>query len=179
MNRRLIPGALLATMALVAQMPDKSGFVQTKVTPAHAGVFVDGKYMGPSSLFVDKARAIRVAVGNHRVEMVEPYHDTLVVDLQVTEGQYNEINKAMKPNGKAPTKKVSAIVTEGYGEAAIYLDNDYYGHAGRELRVKPGKYMMKIKSMDGTILREIRIELANRETLVVPREGSPVVRKAQ
>ena len=96
MKTGLIVATMMATAA-IAQMPDKSGFVQTKVTPAEAGVFVDGKYMGPSSLFADKARAIRVAVGNHRVEIVDPYHVTIVADLQVVEGLYSEITKAMKP----------------------------------------------------------------------------------
>ena len=178
MNIRLMLGTVLAATALVAQMPDKSGFVQIKVTPAQAGVFVDGKYMGPSFLFADKARAIRVGVGNHRVEIVDPYHVTLVTDFQVTAEQYNEISKDMKPNGKEPKKKVSAIVTEGFGEAALYLDNEYFGHAGRELRVKPGKFMLKITSMDGTILREIKVELGNAETLVIAKEGAPVVRRA-
>lgn len=179
MSSRLILATVFAATAVVAQMPDKSGFVTTVVTPAHAGVFLDGKYMGPASLYADKARAIRVATGNHRVEIVDPYHLTLVSDLQVVEGQYSEIAKAMKPNGKAPKKKVSAIITEGYGEAAVYLDNEYFGHAGREIRVKPGKFMLKIRSMDGTILREIKVELDNAETLVVPKEGAPVVRRAQ
>ena len=175
-------GFLLATIlatAAMAQMPDKFGFVQTKVTPATAGVFVDGKYMGPASLFADKARAIRVPVGNHRVEIVDPYHVTLASDFQIVDGQYNEISKEMKPNGKAPNKKVGAIMTEGFGEAAIYLDNEYFGHAGRELRVKPGKFMVKIRSMDGTILRELKVELANRETITIPKDGAPAVKKAQ
>ena len=175
-------GFLLATIlatAAMAQMPDKFGFVQTKVTPATAGVFVDGKYMGPASLFADKAHAIRVPVGNHRVEIVDPYYVTLASDFQIADGQYNEINKEMKPNGKAPKNKVGAIVTEGFGEAAIYLDKDYFGHAGRELRVKPGKYMVKIRSMDGTILRELKVELDNRETITIPKDGTPVVKKAQ
>lgn len=173
-------GLLLVTMmaaALMAQIPDKSGFVQTKVTPAEAGVFVDGKYMGPSSLFADKARAIRVPVGNHRVEIVDPYHVTIVADLQVVDGLYSEIAKAMKPNGKAPKKKVSVVLTEGFGEAAVYLDGEYYGHAGRPIKVKPDKFMMKITSMDGTILRELKVELGNAETLVIAKEGAPVVRK--
>ena len=171
--------AMLTAAAAMAQMPDKFGFVYTKVTPASAGVFVDGKYMGPSSLFADKARAIRVPVGNHRVEIVDPYYVTLASDFQIVDGQYNEISKEMKPNGKAPTKKVGAIVTEGFGEAAIYIDGDYFGHVGRELRVKPGKFMLKITSMDGTILRELKVELANRETILIPKDGSPVVKKAQ
>ncbi|HEY3441405.1 MAG TPA: PEGA domain-containing protein [Paludibaculum sp.] len=178
MKSRLMLMAMAGAMAVVAQIPDKSGFVQIKVTPPHAGVFVDGKYMGPSTLFATKEKAIRVAVGNHRVEVLEPYHETLVTDFQVTEGQYNEIAKELKANGKEPKNKVSAIVTEGFGEAAIYLDNEYFGHAGRELRVKPGKFMLKLTSMDGTILREIKVELRNRETLVVPRDGAPVVKKA-
>jgi len=178
MKSRLMLMAVAGAMAVMAQMPDKSGFVQVKVTPAYAGVFVDGKYMGPSTLFASKEKAIRVGVGNHRVEVVEPYHETLVMDFQVTEGQYNEITKELKANGKAPRNKVSAIVTEGFGEAAIYLDNEYFGHAGRELRVRPGKFMLKLTSMDGTILREIKVEIRDRETLVVPRDGTPVVKKA-
>lgn len=179
MNCRLMLAAAVVVTSMMAQMPEKSGFVMTKVTPAHAGVFVDGKYMGPSSLFADKARPIRVSQGNHRVEVVDPYYDTITADLQVVEGQYHEISKTMKANGKEPKSKVSAIITEGFGEAAIYLDNEYFGHAGRELRVKPGKFMMKVTSMDGTILREIKVELRNRETLVVPRDGAPTVKKAQ
>lgn len=176
--RAAILTAMMA-VAVVAQIPDKSGFVQTKVTPASAGVFVDGKYMGPSSLFAEKARAIRVAAGNHRVEIVDPYHVTIVADLQVTDGQYHEISEAMKPNGKAPKKKFSTVSTEGFGEAAVYLDGDYFGHAGRPIRVKPGKFMLKITSMDGTILRELKVELANGETLVLDKEGAPVVKRGR
>lgn len=174
-------GLILATMmatAAMAQLPDKYGFVQTNVKPAEAGVFVDGKYMGPSSLFVDKARAIRVRVGTHRVEIVDPYHLTIVADFQIVEGQYNEITQSMKPNGKAPKKKVSVVQAAGFGEAAVYVDGDYFGHAGRAIRVKPGKFMLKITSMDGTILRELKVELSNRETLVLPMDGAPVVRRA-
>lgn len=163
----------------MAQMPTKFGYVQTKITPPEAGVFVDGKYMGPSSLFIDKNSAIRLGVGNHRVEIMDPYHGMITEDFQIAEGQYNEINKAMKPNGKAPRKRACTVLTEGFGEAAVYFDNDYFGHAGRPIKVKPGKFMLKITSMDGTILREIKVELANGETLAVPKEGPPVVRRPQ
>lgn len=178
MKRALILAAIMAP-ALLAQSPDKYGFVQTNVKPAEAGVFVDGKYMGPSSLFSEKGRAIRVRVGTHRVEIVAPYHHTIVADFQLAENQYHDISRTMKPTGKAPKKKVSAIITEGFGEAAVYVDNEYFGHAGRELRVKPGKFMLKISGMDGTILRELKVELANRETLVLPKDGAPVVRRIQ
>ena len=171
--------AVLMGAMLAAQMPDKFGYVQTSVTPATAGVFVDGKYMGPASLYADKARAIKVAVGNHRVEIVDPYHATLVSDFQIADGQYNEIKQAMKPNGKAPKNKVSGVLTEGFGEAAVYIDDAYFGHAGRTIDVKPGKFMLKVTSMDGTILRELKVELRNRETLVLPEEGAPVVRRTQ
>jgi hypothetical protein len=51
--------------------------LKTKVNPGRAGVFVDGKYLGPAANF-RMARKYTLAEGEHEVRPTEPRYEDLV-----------------------------------------------------------------------------------------------------
>ena len=65
---------------LVAQQ--NTGQVKTSVSPGRAGVFIDGKYVGPAANF-GIARKYAVAPGEHEVRLVEPRYEELATKIRV------------------------------------------------------------------------------------------------
>ena len=61
---------LLASVSLTCLAAD-TGRLKTEIDPGRAGVFVDGKYLGPAANF-KVARTYELSPGEHEVRLAEP-----------------------------------------------------------------------------------------------------------
>jgi hypothetical protein len=68
---RIVTVFILAGLAWAAT---DTGRLKTEVTPGRAGVFIDGKYVGPAANF-KVAQTYEVAPGEHEVKLLDPRYE--------------------------------------------------------------------------------------------------------
>ena len=119
---------LSASGALMAQSA-ATAYLKTSVNPGRAGVFVDGKYVGPAGNF-GMARSYPVTPGKHEVKLVDPRYEDHTATVDVTAGKTTKLEHTMKalPEPKGPFGALRTPVPDKY--AAVYVNDHYYGHAG-------------------------------------------------
>lgn len=183
---RLFSLAIAATLAfagaasLLAQ--EKVGYLRTRISPREAGVFVSGEYHGTAAMFGHRERMIKLAPGAYKVEIKDPRYKTLNVEAKITAGQTTTVRQYMEPAGVRPTGPFGELTTDGFGNAAIYLNGEYHANAlelqnpAYSLLLKPGEYDMKIEPVDGEIVRQEKITIKADETLVVYKGGGTATR---
>lgn len=161
---------LTATVPAFAQ---QQGFVKFKVDPSRAGVFIDGKYVGPAGNFA-MSRKYAVAAGEHEVKLVEPRYEDVTTKVTVTAGKTSVVSEKLKARQPAqpPFGLLRTVgITDKFDP--VYLNDKFYGHAGefngpaQGLKLPPGDYKLKVTSVDGNTLKEEAIKIEANKTLVV------------
>jgi hypothetical protein len=174
---------LLAAGAASLYAQGKVGYLRTRIDPREAGVFVDGKYHGTAAMFGHRERMIELSPGAHKVEIKDPRYKTLNVNAKITAGETTTIRQYMEPLGYKPEGPLGELTTEGFGNAAIYINGDYYANTAElqnpaySLLLKAGEYNMKIEPVDGEVVREEKITIHADETLVIYKGGGTATRK--
>ncbi len=189
-NRVLVrfwPLALAAVLAVAGSVSvyaqEKVGYLRTRISPREAGVFVDGKYYGTAAMFGHRERMIKLAPGTHKVEIKDPRYKTLNVDAKIDAGLTATIRRYMEPLNYKPEGPLGELTTDGFGNAAIYIDGEYHANAlelqnpAYSLLLKAGEYDMKIVPVDGEVVREEKITIKPDETLVIYKGGGSATRK--
>lgn len=152
---------LMAAASLCAQ---QTGYLKTKVDPGRAGVFVDGKYVGPAANF-RIARKYAVSPGEHKIKLVEPRYEEIDTTVTVQAGKTTELKQTMKalPVPKGPFGKLRTENTDKF--AAVYVNEHYMGHVDefsnpwQGLELPAGSYSVKIVPNSGQpIDQKITIE---------------------
>ena len=168
---------LLAVAALAAaSLPlaaQGTGYLKTKVNPGRAGVFIDGKYVGPAANF-RVGRKYAVAPGEHEVKLVEPRFEELTTKVSVTAGKTTTLRETMKalPAPKPPFGRLRTPVA-GDKFAAVYVNDKYMGHAdefsnsSQELLLPPGEYDVKIVPTSGGSPHEEKVQIKENQVTVV------------
>jgi len=130
--------ALLTPVACIPLVaPQETGYLKTKVNPGRAGVFIDGKYVGPAGNF-GVGRRYAVAGGEHEVRLSEPRYEDLVAKVTIQPGK-----PAKPPFGCLRTASPDKF-------AAVYVNGKFMGHAGEFynpvqcLVLNPGDYTVKV-----------------------------------
>jgi len=164
-----ILGVIVATAACWAA---DMGKLKTKVNPGRAGVFVDGKYVGPAANF-GAARSYAVAPGEHEVRLAEPRYEELVTKVTVTAGKTTVLTQQLKalPLAKPPFGMLRVKNPDHF--AAVYVNTWYMGHVdefdnfAEGLEVPPGSYEVKIVPSTGgaSVTKTITVE-ANKTVVV-------------
>lgn len=169
----LVYGATLAALLIVAAAGQQnSGFLKTKISPGRAGVFVDGKYLGPAANF-GFSRKYAVAAGKHEVRFSDPRYEDVVKQVTIESGKTVRLAETMKPlpAPKPPFGKLRTISTEKF--AAVYVNGKFMGHAGefnnptQGLLLNPGEYSVKIVPVNGTDAKEEKIKVEANKTVIV------------
>lgn len=126
-----------------------TGYVKTKVNPGRAGVFIDGKYMGPAANF-RIARKYAVPAGEHEVRLVDPRYEEVTRKVTVQAGQTTTVSEKLTPIAPA-TPPFGRLRTLGFTKfAAVYVNGKFYGHVdefsnfAQALLLKPGEYQVRI-----------------------------------
>lgn len=161
---------LSAALPLAAQQ-NADGFLVAKVKPGRAGVFVDGRYLGPAENF-RIARTYSVPAGEHEIRFVDPRYQDVVTNVTIEAGKKKELTASLPPVPLAqpPFGKLRILATDKF--AAVFVNGRYCGHAdefsnfAQALLLNPGDYDVKIVPQTGTpITAKVKID-ANKTTIV-------------
>jgi hypothetical protein len=167
----IVLGALsLLSLPLAAQ--SGQGHLKTKVSPGRAGVFVDGKYMGPAANF-RIGRKYALPAGQHEIRLSEPRYEDYVAKVDIPAGKTFTLRQSLKPlpPAKPPFGVLRTVYPEKY--AAVYVNNKYMGHVdefdnGSEgLKLNPGEYELKIVPVAGGAGHEEKIRIETGKVTVV------------
>lgn len=169
MHKRLLVQAFLSSALLfccaspvVAQQGN--GYLKAKVNTGRAGVFIDGKYVGPAANF-RIARKYTVPVGEHEVKLVEPRYEEFTTKVQIAEGKTTVIAETLKalPLAQPPFGRLR--IEGGDKFTAVFVNGKFMGHAGefnnpvQGLLLNPGEYTVRIVPLSGMEHEEkIKIE---------------------
>ena len=117
-----------------------------------AGVWVDGEYLGyVKELKGDKK--VMLLPGKHHIVAKEVGYQNLEQDIVVEPNQVQSVDIHLTPLAGAEVPKVTSELklTIQPGRAAVFVDNNYEGHAGElggavhSLELPPGKHHIKVE----------------------------------
>jgi hypothetical protein len=159
-------GALILILSASAAAQEKDGgYLKTNISPGRAGVFVDGKYVGPAANF-RVGRKYSMPAGEHEVRLTEPRYEDVVKKVTIQNGKTTKLAETMKalPVAKPPFGRLRTICPDKF--AAVYVNGKYMGHAdefsnsAQGLLLNPGEYKVKIAPLNGPEGKEevVRIE---------------------
>jgi len=155
---------LIALISTTAMAQQNIGYLKTNVNPGRAGVFVDGKYLGPAANF-RVGRKYAVSAGQHEVKLVEPRYESVVKTVTVESGKTTKVVETMKalPAPKPPFGTLRTISKDKF--AAVYVNGQFMGHtdefsnSSQGLLLNPGTYTVKVEPLNGAPKEEqIKIE---------------------
>ena len=165
----LAAAGLIAAAFLCAQ---ETGYIKMKVDPGRAGVFVDGKYVGPAGNF-GVSRKYALPPGEHKIELEEPRYEDLETTVTVQAGKTVEVKQTMKalPKAKGPFGNLRTKSADKF--AAVYVNDHFMGHAGefnnslQVLQLPVGEYTVRIEPVNGQpVTQKVKIEAD--KTVIVP-----------
>jgi PEGA domain len=142
----------LSSIPVIGQQ--NTGYLKTKVEPGRAGVFIDGKYIGPAGNF-GVGRKYSLAPGDHEVRLSEPRYEDVVTKVTIESGKTAKLAQTMKAlaPAKPPFGRLRTISQDKF--AAVYVNGKFMGHAGefnnpvQGLLLNPGPYTVKIVPVSG------------------------------
>ena len=155
--------ALLTAACTLMAQGDQT-HLKTNVTPSRAGVFVDGKYLGPAGNF-GMARKYALPAGQHQVKLVDPRYEEFSTTVELKAGQTTKLEQTLKPL-PPPKGPFGGLRTPGPDKyAAVYINDKYCGHAGefnnptQKLMLPVGEYTVRVEPLGGApINQKIKIE---------------------
>jgi len=155
---------LVAVCSFPVVGQQNTGYLKTKVDPGRAGVFIDGKYVGPAGDF-GVGRKYTVVAGDHEVRLSEPRYEDVVTKVTIQPGRTAKLAETMKalPAAKPPFGRLRTIAPDKF--AAVYVNGKFMGHAGefnnpvQGLLLNPGTYMVKVVPMSGGEGREEQVKI--------------------
>jgi hypothetical protein len=163
---------LIAVTCIPVVAQQNTGYLKTNVNPGRAGVFIDGKYVGPAGNF-GVGRKYTVAAGEHEVKLVEPRYEDVVTKVTVQAGKTTKLAQTMKelPLAKPPFGTLRTISPDKF--EAVYVNGKFMGHAGefnnsvQGLQLNPGSYAVKIVPVAGGEGHEEQVKIeADKVTIV-------------
>jgi len=165
----LVAASLIAAAALSAQ---QTGYLKTKVDPGRAGVFVDGKYVGPAGNF-GASRKYALAPGEHKIKLVEPRYEEAEATVKIEAGKTAVLNQALKalPPAKGPFGSLHTEAADKY--TAVYVNEHFMGHAGefnnhcQALKLPAGEYTVRLDPPNGQPGQTQKIKIEADKTVTV------------
>ena len=163
---------LVAVCAIPVAGQQSTGYLKTKVDPGRAGVFIDGKYVGPAGNF-GVGRKYTVAAGDHEVRLSEPRYEDVVTKVTIEPGKTTNLAQTMKalPPAKPPFGRLRTFAPDKF--SAVYVNGKFMGHAGefnnpvQGLLLNPGTYTVKIVPPSGGEGHEEQVKIeADKVTIV-------------
>jgi hypothetical protein len=161
----------LACSAAVAQAQG-TAYLKTKVDPGRAGVFVDGKYVGPARNF-GIARKYALAPGHHEIRLVDPRYEEAMTTVDLVAGKTTDLSQTLKvlPLPKGPFGTLKTHSADHF--AAVYINGKYYGHNdefdnfAQGMLLPVGEYTVRIEPLSGGNKVEKKITIEADKTVVV------------
>jgi hypothetical protein len=165
----ILGGYVLAPMALGQGV----GYLRANIDPGRAGVFVDGKYLGPAANF-GIARKYALSPGEHELKLVDPRFEEFTSKIQIREGKETALWEELKPlpEPQPPFGTLRVICPDKF--AAVYLNGKFYGHADefsneyQGLLLNPGEYEVRLVPTEGgTLLAWAKVRINEGTTTTV------------
>jgi hypothetical protein len=158
-------------LALSLPLAAQTGILKVKADPGRAGVFVDGKYVGPAANF-GSTRSYTVAAGEHEVKLCDPRYQDLVTKVTIEAGKTSVLKEELTalPVPKPPFGTIKTHSKDKY--AAVYINGKYYGHNdefdnfAQGLLLPPGQYEVRIEPTNGTPVVKTVTVVANQTVTV-------------
>lgn len=153
-----------ASLLPILCLAQGNGSLCVKANTGRAGVFVDGKYMGPAANF-RVARTYSVAAGEHEVKLADPRYEELTTKVTVAAGKKTTIHQTLKELAlaKPPFGRLRTESPDKF--AAVYVNDKYMGHtdefnnSSQGLLINPGEYSVKIVPASGApVTQNVKIE---------------------
>jgi len=180
-------GLLLAASVVPSSLQgiqNESGYLKAVGKPTGAGLFVDGKYLGPAGRFTI-AEKYALPPGEYKVTLSDPrcqdFHTTVTITPNKTTKVRYELTRVEPAKPPFGRLRLGGGVSESFlsvasgDTSAVYINGKFYGHvdelnnAGGGILLNPGVYRVKVSSpIYGEIERDVTVE-AN-EVTVVPLE---------
>jgi hypothetical protein len=170
---RIMPVAL-AVLCLVAfssagDAQGNTGKLKVKADPGRAGVFVDGKYLGPAANF-KRARTYTLPAGSYDVVLRDPRYREAGQKVTIEAGETTTIERQLEPLPEAtpPFGKLKTKSSEKY--TAVYVNGAFMGHAdefdnfAQGILIRPGEYQVRLVSADGARSHEEKVTVRADET---------------
>jgi hypothetical protein len=167
---RILASLLLLSGACFAA--DTMGTLKTDVIPGRAGVFIDGKYVGPAKNF-KVAQHYMLPPGTHEVKLVDPRYQDIVKSVTIEAGKEAVMHETMTalPEAKPPFAMLRTENPDHF--AAVYVNDRFMGHVDefsnphQQLLLPPGTYEVKIVPRDGqnVVTKSVTLEV-DKTTLV-------------
>ena len=157
----------LVAVPLLAQQPD--GYLKAKVDPGRAGVFIDGKYVGPAANF-GVSRKYAVAPGKHEVKLADPRYEEAVIEVEIQPGKTARISQSLKRLAPAQPPFGTLRIIGADKFAPVYVNGRYHGHAdefsnsSQGLLLPPGQYEVRVDAMSGASLVKESLSITANET---------------
>ena len=142
----------------------QEAYLKANVNPGRAGVFVDGKFVGPAANF-GISRKYALPAGKHEIKLVDPRFEEYSTTVDLQAGKVTKVAQALKPlpPPKGPLGGLRTPVPEKY--AAVYVNDHFCGHAGefnnssQRLMLPVGEYTVRVeRSTGGPITQKVKIE---------------------
>jgi len=146
--------------------------LKTKVDPGRAGVFVDGKYVGPAANF-KIARKYALPPGRHEIRLVDPRYEEVATTVDLTAGKTTTLSQTLKalPTPKGPFGTLRTKSADKF--AAVYINDKYYGHADefdnafQGILLPAGEYMVRIEPVSGGNAVSKKVQIEADKTVIV------------
>lgn len=151
-----------------------NGQLKTKINPGRAGVFVDGKYLGPAANF-RIARTYSLPAGEHELVLTEPRYKDIKTKITIQPGKTTVIKQVMEalPTPKPPFGRLRITQGSSGKFGAVYLNDKYMGHidefsnAAQGLLINPGEYQLRIASAEGGQDHVEKITIKENQTTLI------------
>jgi PEGA domain len=116
-----------------------------------AGVWVDGKYVGYLSE-LKGSKKLLLLPGEHEISVRQAGYHSVEEKIQVEPNAVRtvRVSLAKDPRAQYPTVSAEVKLSIDPDRAAVFVDNQYAGHArefggaGRAMLISPGKHRIKI-----------------------------------
>jgi len=165
-------GALFATTPALNAQTAGNGYLKVKANPGRAGVFVDGKYVGPASNF-RIAKKYSLPAGEHELVLREPRYEEYKTTVRIEAGRTTKVSQSLKPRTliSPPYGRLRTVGFEKF--AAVFVNGGYMGHtdefnaSGQGLLLNPGEYNVSIVSQAGSTVVEQKLTIETDKTFVL------------
>ena len=156
--------SVLLLLSMAGAISAQEAYLKTNVNPGRAGVFVDGKYLGPAANF-RIGRKYALPAGQHQVKLVDPRFEEYSTTVDLKAGKTTKLAQTLKPlpPPKGPLGGLRTPIAEKY--AAVYVNDHFCGHAGefnnssQRMMLPVGEYDVRIeRTSGGPITQKVKIE---------------------
>ncbi|MBC7925142.1 MAG: PEGA domain-containing protein [Bryobacteraceae bacterium] len=162
---------LFSGIVAVGNVWAADGFLKVNAKPGRAGVFVDGKYVGPAKNY-GSTRKYTLPEGEHEIRLSEPRYEDLTKKVTITGGKTTKLSEVMtaSPLAQGPFGRIR--VTNGDKYDAVYINNKFYGHIdefdnfAQGILIPPGEYTVRIQPVTGNPVETKVTVTANQITFV-------------